>query len=72
MRYYVKETNGKFTSLALDDAGNYSIATDADPEPMGYVDYQWGKDAGEWHEVDAEAIQRLGHENYRDDDLEAK
>ncbi len=61
MRYYVKETNGAWTSLAIDDENNYSIATDADPSPDGYTDHQWGRDVAEWHEVDADAIRRLGH-----------
>ena len=64
MRYYVKEINGTFVSLALDDNNNYSIASDGDPTPDGYTNHQWGADAAEWHEVDAAAIRRLGHANY--------
>ena len=62
-RYYVKETNGQFTSLAVDDSNNYSIATDADPEPDGYTNHHWGSDVAEWKEVDADTIRRLGHFN---------
>ena len=63
LKYYVKETAGKFTSMALGNDGNYSIASDADPEPSGYTNHVWGKDVAEWREVDAETIRRLGHHN---------
>lgn len=63
MRYFVKETQGTFASLALDDNNNYSVATDADPEPAGCTNHRWGADAAEWCEVDADAIHRLGHYN---------
>ncbi len=70
MRYFVKEKDGKSTSLALDSRGNYSISTDDDPEPTGYTNHKWGSDSAEWREVTAEDVRELGHFNYDFDECE--
>lgn len=64
MTYYKKQTaDGETLVKALDENGNYSIASDRDPEPSGYTNHAWGADVAEWHEISAvDASSILGYE----------
>jgi len=62
-RYYEKVQNDEILILAIDDNNNYSIASDKDPEPVGYTNHQWGDDVADWIELTPEkASAVLGYE----------
>lgn len=37
MRYYEKSAGSETLIMCIDDAGNFSIASNADPDPDGFV-----------------------------------
>ena len=50
--YYKKQKSNEETLVkAIGDDNNYSIASNLDPEPDGFVDHQWGADTAQWTEI---------------------
>lgn len=73
-RYYKKQKSSDETLVkAIDDSNNYSIASNLDPTPDGFVDHQWGADTAQWTEItvkEAEEILGVELEDFTEDSAE--
>jgi hypothetical protein len=60
VKYYKKEDDGETFVLSIDEGdNNYSIASNLDPEPEGFIDHHWGEDAEEWQEITKEDAEKI-------------
>ena len=63
LKFYKKIKGEEIFVKSIDNNNNYSIFSNLDPEPEGYIDHQWGIDIAEWVEIDKqEAEEILGYD----------